>query len=134
MSFDHCDYRALHRAVKAPSSDLGEIDRLATAAAAAGELDACNLRRLTPLHLAVITDRADVSRLLVSHGASLRLHEQRYGDTVLHLACRLGCGSCLHEIIDASSTARKQDIKTILHSANSEGTGTYIYVNVNMYV
>jgi len=114
--FKFCDRRALHKAVKM-QTNIKEIDRLA---AAAGKLDAVNVLCLTALHLAVVINRPDIVTLLVSLGPSLRRQEQLHGDTVLHLACRLGHGACLNVILDAW-TKRTADVKTILHSINFEG-------------
>lgn len=118
---------ALHRAIKTQTM-LEEIDRLAAAAAEVGELDAANVRYQTALHLAVIVDRADVVWLLVSRGASLRRQEQLHGDTVLHLACRLGRSECLLRIHEAlrwttrnAANADRCDMKAVLHSINYEG-------------
>ena len=123
---DFCDRRALHAAVK-KRANVEEIKSLAEAAAAAGQLDARNYRWQTALHLAVITNRPDVVTLLVSLGSALTVQEQRYGDSVLHLACRLGHGTCLDAIIDAwmkrdvDKQSSKHQIKTMLHSINFEG-------------
>lgn len=115
---------ALHRAIKTPTR-YEEIDRLAAAAASVGELDAVNVRYQTALHLAVIVDRPDIVTLLVSRGASLRRQEQRHGDTVLHLACRLGRSKCLLAVYEAlrwtRQTAENGDIKDVLSSTNYQG-------------
>jgi len=112
---------------------LEEIDRLAAAAASVGELDAVNIRFQTALHLAIILDRPDIAWLLVSRGASLRRQEQRHGDSVLHLACRLGRTKCLLAVHDALQWRRRTsaaaerdsadrcDVKAVLHSTNYNG-------------
>jgi len=108
-------------------ANITEIIRLAGAAAAAGRLDAVNVRYQTALHVAVIINRPDVVSLFVSLGASLRRQERLHGDTVLHLACRLGHGACLNAIFDAwtkrtnEHAAVRHDIRTILYSINYDG-------------
>jgi len=118
-------YRELHRAIKTPTTRFEEIDRLAAAAALVGELDAVNVRYQTALHLAVIVDRPDVVTQLVARGASLRRQEQRHGDSVLHLACRLGRSTCLLAVYEAlrwtTQTAKSDHIKDVLSSINYEG-------------
>jgi len=129
-------HRALHRAVKTPTTTVREIDALAAAAESAGELDAVNVRYQTALHLAAVVDRDDVARLLVSRGASPCAREQLHGDTVLHLACRLGRSRCLVAVCEALQSRAKQTaattdrcyipqtLKDILHSINYEGIQT----------
>ena len=108
-------------------AESGEIARLAAGAASAGELDLRNVQFLTALHLAVVVDRPDIVGLLVSLGASLNLQEERHGDTVVHLVCRLDRGKCLCAIVDAllrRTTAQRlieHDLKAILHSFNYDG-------------
>ncbi|GFN78494.1 inhibitor kappa b [Plakobranchus ocellatus] len=48
-----------------------------------------NLRRQTPLHLAVLTGQARLARRLVCAGAIVDVQDLR-GDTPLHIACRMG--------------------------------------------
>lgn len=109
-------------------TSIEEIERLAAAVAAAGELDVVNALYQTALHLAVITNQPNIASHLVSRGTSLRPQEQLHGDTVLHLACRLpGRGECLSAITDAymrrtTNQPNKLDIKSILHSTNFVGT------------
>ena len=115
----------LHWAVKR-QANLEQIGRLAAATASIEMLDAVNIMYQTALHLAVILNRPDVAFVLVSLGASLRRQEQLHGDTVLHLACRLGHGVCLNTIFDAwtkrnDDSPDKVHIKAILHSSNYEG-------------
>jgi len=124
--FDRVWYRALHNAVKMQTS-IEEIDRLAAAAAAAGKLDAMNIRRQTALHLAVIVNWPYCVSRLISLGASLRHQEQLHGDNVLHLVCRLGHGRCLGAVFDACTKRSpeldiKRSIKTFMHSFNYEGS------------
>ena len=127
--FNCCDRRTLHTVVKKQDASLEEIGRLAAATASLEMLDAVNVRDLTALHLAVVVDRPDVVSLLVSLGAQLHRQERRYGDTVLHLACRLGRAFCLSAVFDAwmkrsSEHPIKLDLKHVLHSINYEGRAT----------
>jgi len=115
-------FSPLHEAVKMRTS-IAEINRLAKAACMAETLDAVNARYLTALHMAVVVHSPDVVSLLISLGASIGRQERLHGDTVLHLACRLGFTGCANAIFDVwKRRTAEPDIRTILQSVNYEGT------------
>lgn len=91
-------------------------------------LDSQNDQRQTPLHLAVITNQADVcERLLVAGGDPTLV--DRNGDTPLHIACRHGnlpCFSvitqnCLPQHLSAAMAAHNYHGQNCLHLASVHG-------------
>eukprot|EP00794_Sanderia_malayensis_P012021 gene12021-13262_t len=76
----------------------------------------------TPLHLAVITDQAEIVKQLVSAGAlkSTKL-THKHGDTAQHLATRLGKTTCLeilcNNIDEETLQIYNDDGDTVLHTA-----------------
>lgn len=96
-------------------------------------LDEQNCLGQTALHLAVITDKSEVVRRLVTAGACVSRRD-RNGDTALHLACRLGRGSCFIHLVEAdrriasgAASAESQTVKPemqlndVIHQQNYEG-------------
>jgi ankyrin repeat protein len=55
----------------------------------------------TPLHLAVITDRGDITRRLLTAGASPNMADRK-GQTCVHLAVRNLTADCLEALLSES--------------------------------
>jgi hypothetical protein len=77
----------------------------------------------TAAHLAVATDQPNVVRYLVRLGVSLTSQEGSHGDTVLHLASRLGHVDCFRAVVDelASSDDRHVLLAHLFDAVNYEG-------------
>uniref|UniRef100_UPI003AAAA721 nuclear factor of kappa light polypeptide gene enhancer in B-cells inhibitor, alpha b isoform X1 n=1 Tax=Centroberyx gerrardi TaxID=166262 RepID=UPI003AAAA721 len=91
-------------------------------------LNTQNDQRQTPLHLAVITDQADVCERLLVAGCDATLVDDS-GDTALHIACRRGnlvCFSaitqnCQSEHLNTSMAACNYQGQNCLHLASVQG-------------
>ncbi|KAF0044642.1 hypothetical protein F2P81_003800 [Scophthalmus maximus] len=80
-------------------------------------LNTQNDLRQTPLHLAVITNQADVCQHLLVSGCDPTLVDNR-GDTALHIACRHGNLPCFSVITQYS---QKEHLQTAMAACNYNG-------------
>ncbi|KAK2826346.1 hypothetical protein Q5P01_020560 [Channa striata] len=80
-------------------------------------LNAQNDLRQTPLHLAVITDQAEVCQKLLQSGCDPTLVDNR-GDTALHIACRHGNLLCFSVITQSCQT---EHLHTMMAACNYNG-------------
>ncbi|XP_029350054.1 nuclear factor of kappa light polypeptide gene enhancer in B-cells inhibitor, alpha b [Echeneis naucrates] len=80
-------------------------------------LNAQNDLRQTPLHLAVITNQADVCQHLLVSGCDPTLVDNR-GDTPLHIACHLGNLLCFSVI---TQYCQKEHLHTVMAACNYNG-------------
>lgn len=71
----------------------------------------------TPLHLAVITNQADVCQHLLVSGCDPTLVDNR-GDTPLHIACRHGNLLCFSVI---TQFCQKEHLHTVMEACNYNG-------------
>ncbi|XP_053290113.1 nuclear factor of kappa light polypeptide gene enhancer in B-cells inhibitor, alpha b [Pleuronectes platessa] len=80
-------------------------------------LNTQNDLRQTPLHLAVITNQADVCQQLVASGCDPTLVDNR-GDTALHIACRHGNLLCFSVL---TQYGQKDHLHTVMAACNYNG-------------
>ncbi|KAM6973621.1 nuclear factor of kappa light polypeptide gene enhancer in B-cells inhibitor, alpha b [Aplochiton taeniatus] len=80
-------------------------------------LNTQNYQRQTPLHLAVITDQADVVELLLVGGCDPTLVDDG-GDTALHIACRQGSMLCFSVLTQNCPT---QQLTPVMATCNYSG-------------
>ncbi|XP_039993937.1 nuclear factor of kappa light polypeptide gene enhancer in B-cells inhibitor, alpha b [Xiphias gladius] len=80
-------------------------------------LNTQNDLRQTPLHLAVITNQADVCQHLLVSGCDPTLVDNR-GDTPLHIACRHGNLLCFSVI---TQYCQKEHLHTVMAGCNYHG-------------
>ncbi|XP_026212134.1 nuclear factor of kappa light polypeptide gene enhancer in B-cells inhibitor, alpha b [Anabas testudineus] len=73
--------------------------------------------RQTPLHLAVITNQAEVCQHLLQSGCDPTLVDNR-GDTPLHIACRHGNLLCFSVI---TQNSQKEHLRTMMAACNYNG-------------
>lgn len=71
----------------------------------------------TPLHLAVITNQADVCKHLLESGCDPTLVDNR-GDTPLHIACHHGNLLCFSVI---TQSCQKEHLHTMMAACNYRG-------------
>ena len=58
------------------------------------DLNRINSQKLSPLHMAVLTNQPELTRYLLLRGAMLEIRDED-GNTPLHLACALGHHACI---------------------------------------
>uniref|UniRef100_A0A7N8YAA0 NF-kappa-B inhibitor alpha n=1 Tax=Mastacembelus armatus TaxID=205130 RepID=A0A7N8YAA0_9TELE len=80
-------------------------------------LNAQNDLRQTPLHLAVVTNQADVCQHLLASGCDPTLVDNR-GDTPLHIACRHGNLLCFSVI---TQNCQKEHLHKMMAACNYHG-------------
>lgn len=71
----------------------------------------------TPLHLAVITNQADVCQRLLASGCDPTLVDDG-GDSALHIACRHGNLPCFSVI---TQNCRAEHLRTVMAACNYYG-------------
>uniref|UniRef100_A0A9L0RCK6 NF-kappa-B inhibitor alpha n=1 Tax=Equus caballus TaxID=9796 RepID=A0A9L0RCK6_HORSE len=74
-------------------------------------------RRLTPLHLAVITNQPEIAKALLEAGCDPELRDFR-GNTPLHLACEQGCLASVGVLTQSYGTPH---LHSILQATNYNG-------------
>jgi len=68
-----------------------------------------NFLQQSPLHLAILTNQADVARKLLANGSSLEMRD-RNGNTPLHLACKMGLGECVEALTYPITDEERQNV------------------------
>jgi len=87
-------------------------------------LDITNWHGQTSLHLAVLVDLPHLVGRLLAAGASADACENRYGDNVALLACRLGRVKCFKAIIDGLKyrmDSTNAELSRVLRLSDREG-------------
>ena len=111
----------LHLAVREYESTSNVVFLLLRRGASVNIMNAQNKDGEAPLHLASREDKAEVARVLLGHGASLKTQNKDW-ETPLHLASREDKVEVAHVLLDhgADVTARNKTWETPLHLASRE--------------
>lgn len=107
----------LHLAIIYPSIEATTALIIIAGAYSPSLLDIQNYEfRQTALHLAVITDKPEIVRLLVLCGATLDIRD-RHGNTPLHLACSRGRVQCILEMTRCVADAERAWLSSYCEAA-----------------
>jgi len=91
---------AIHLAAVTPRENTAaEICRLI--AYAGGDVDVCDARQRTPLHIAAARSRVSVCHVLLCRMANVQAVEAVHGRTPLHSASRAGCAEVCAQLLQA---------------------------------
>jgi ankyrin repeat protein len=117
------DITLLYNAVK-----NGDVSRCRELIGAGAPIDGDSISAQTPLQVAVVTDRPDVIRYLISAGASTKPKRPEVGRSLLVMAAQLGHESACRMLLDAGLPVDEPDLdnKTALHLAAFNGHPTIV--------